>query len=97
MLFLGVLLGGVAVGIFWMGIKGAFPTKKGKIIAILICGLLILSSISCIAFGITDTNSSSSSWDSLSKDEKEWYKRNYGDGQYEKYQQAIDDYAKNHR
>ena len=35
---------------------------------------------------------SSSSWDKLTDKEKQWYHDNYGDGQYEKYEDAIDNY-----
>lgn len=31
-------------------------------------------------------------WKQLSDEEKEWYERNYGDGQYEEINEAIDDY-----
>jgi len=33
-----------------------------------------------------------SKWDKLTKEEKEWYKNNYGNGQYDDYKGAIDDY-----
>lgn len=39
---------------------------------------------------------SKSSWDRLDSDQKEWYKRNYGNGQYDKYKNTIDKYKSNH-
>lgn len=39
-------------------------------------------------------NNSPSKWDSLTKEEKQWYKDNYGDGQYKKYKDAVDSYKK---
>lgn len=39
---------------------------------------------------------SSSEWDSLSDSEKAWYHENYGNGQYDEYRKAIDDYKESH-
>lgn len=62
-----------------------------KIIAIvvLLFGLLI---------GLTGCGSSSSTskWDSLTKEEKQWYKRNYGGGKSQEINKAIKDYKSSH-
>lgn len=41
------------------------------------------------------TPKGTSEWDKLDNSQKEWYKRNYGNGQYEKYQNSIKNYKKN--
>ena len=38
-------------------------------------------------------SSSSSEWDKLSDEEKEWYIDNYGEEQYDSIQDAIEDYS----
>ncbi len=65
-------------------------------------GCLIALIVICIIIGIGVTSCSimstgnSSKWDSLSDSEKAWYYENYGDGQYDEYRKAIDDYNANH-
>ncbi len=67
--------------------------------------VLIVGGIICFmaylgSFMIFDSGSSSSSkgdrWDSLSKEEKQWYERNYGGGKSEQYRKAIDEYKSSH-
>jgi hypothetical protein len=36
------------------------------------------------------SSKSSSKWDSLTKEEKEWYERNYGNGKSEAYDKVIE-------
>jgi len=66
---------------------------------------IVLITVGIIAFGAylaTSMSSGSSSsskgdrWDSLSKEEKQWYERNYGGGKSEQYRKAIDDYKSSH-
>ena len=66
---------------------------------------IVLIIIGIIGFGAylgTSMSSGSSSssksdrWDSLSKEEQQWYERNYGGGKSEQYRKAIDDYKKSH-
>ena len=40
----------------------------------------------------SDSGKSSNKWDDLTEEEKDWYRDNYGNGQYDKYQDAINDY-----
>ena len=110
MTFLGVVLGMVGF-ISLMGVYQDYKTKnknlkangkklepkefftKGYIIATIV-------GIACIiGFFICSCNvpnkSKTNKWDSLTKEEKQWYEDNYGDGQYDKYKKAIDNYKKN--
>lgn len=66
---------------------------------------IVLITVGIIAFGAylgTSMSSGSGSsskgdrWDSLSKEEKQWYERNYGGGKSEQYRKAIDDYKSSH-
>lgn len=66
-------------------------TSKGRIISIIVAIVCSIAFIICIVSGWTD-DSGSSKWDDLSDKEKEWYEENYGDGQYDKYKDAINDY-----
>lgn len=61
--------------------------KRCLVIAIICIVLGIVSSVvsSFIDGGLSD-------WDKLTKEEKEWYKNNYGNGQYDSYKDAINDY-----
>ena len=64
---------------------------KGKIISIVIFVSLILITIP-VASSYFGAESSSSRWDSLSDDEKNWYKNNYGGGKMDDINNAIKDY-----
>lgn len=63
-------------------------TVKFQLILIGIAGLIWLM----ILFS---GGSSSSEWDKLSDEEKEWYEDNYGDGKMEDINEAIEDYKNN--
>lgn len=72
---------------FWLSNSSK---KKARLIII---GILLL----ILAFGgmmscVTGGNDNNSSWDNLSKEEKEWYNDNYGNKQYDNYKDAINDY-----
>lgn len=66
--------------------KDSVPISKGWAWAIFIVVMLI----GLFVFG--GLGNDSSQWNSLSDDKKEWYQDNYGDGQYDDIQNAIDDY-----
>ena len=68
--------------------------KPGEIVGIIIAVVLMLLVASCTLMGTG--SSKSSNWDNLTKDEKQWYNDNYGNGQYDKYQDAIRDYQNKH-
>lgn len=71
--------------------------KKYIIIAIAAVIIMNLYSIVGILSTIPSSGGSSKSkWDSLTKEEKQWYERNYGGGKSEAYDKAIKDYQKNH-
>ncbi len=67
-------------------------TLKWTIILIVIGIAFALGANFCIMNSFR--NNSPSKWDSLTKEEKQWYKDNYGDGQYKKYKDAVDSYKK---
>ncbi len=72
-------------------------SKKGKrIAAVVIVAAIILAflffAFSFISESGSSAGSSSNKWDELTEEEKDWYRDNYGDGQYDKYQNAINDY-----
>lgn len=73
-------------------------TRKQKIVKG-VCGALCV----CIAIAMTllavinpsfDSNSTpkKNDYSNLTKEEKQWYQDNYGDGQYEKYKDAVNNY-----
>ena len=74
-------------------------SNVGKIKGIVIGIIFAILAFICLVVRISDS-SSTSKWDNLSiakennlsDDEKAWYERNYGNGQYDKYQEAIKDY-----
>ena len=66
-------------------------SNVGKIKGIVIGIIFSILAFICLVVRISDS-SSTSKWDNLSDDEKAWYERNYGNGQYDKYQEAIKDY-----
>ena len=45
----------------------------------------------CFVAGCND-DKKESEWGKLSKEEKQWYKDNYGDGQYDDYKKAMENY-----
>ena len=67
------------------------PDKK-KILK-LICVLLLAVTLFVVCFvaGCND-DKKESEWGKLSKEEKQWYKDNYGDGQYDDYKKAMENY-----
>ena len=75
-------------------------TRKQKIVKS-VCGTLCV----CIAIAMTilivinpsfhsssTTKKNKNNYSDLTDEEKQWYQDNYGDGQYEKYQDAINKY-----
>lgn len=58
---------------------------------------VILIIVAIIFLMNIDWSGSQSKWDSLSDEEKEWYKDNYGDGQYDDIKDAIDEYKENNK
>lgn len=56
--------------------------------------IIVVIIIAIIVFASNSGSNNKSKWDSLTKEEKQWYKDNYGDGQYDKYKKAIDNYKK---
>lgn len=67
----------------------AVKAKVKKIIPIFIVSILFIFVIAN-AFG--NIGKDSERWNSLSDEEKEWYRDNFGDGQYDEIQDAISDY-----
>ena len=66
-------------------------SNVGKIKGLVIGIIFAILAFICLVVRISDS-SSTSKWDNLSDDEKAWYERNYGNGQYDKYQEAVKDY-----
>ena len=66
-------------------------SNVGKIKGVVIGIIFAILAFICLVVRISDS-SSTSKWDNLSDDEQAWYERNYGNGQYDKYQEAIKDY-----
>ena len=70
---------------------------------ILIC-VIVISTLSFLGFstagiifisdgsGGSDSSNDSNSFYDLPKEEQEWYHRNYGNGQYDKYKDAVNNY-----
>ena len=83
-----------AIAFFWAYLCHGID-KKGATIALIIAIVALVLAIVFFVIAVSDGSSSGSSWDKLSKEEKEWYVRNYGNGQYDKYQNAINDYKGN--
>ena len=63
-----------------------------RIIPYTILGIIALA----IIIGVINQTPKTSRWDKLDDDQKNWYKRNYGNGQYEKYKKAINNYNSKH-
>lgn len=89
-----ICLAAVAVAWEYTGIgKKKDISKKTKIIArTVIIIAIILAIVFLVVSIVNNSGGSESEWDKLSEEEKDWYRDNYGNGQYEKYQDAIDDY-----
>ncbi|MBE6630662.1 MAG: hypothetical protein E7624_07440 [Ruminococcaceae bacterium] len=94
MIFLASLCLIVSVCCFWYLITTMkFSTKKEKIITLVVGILALVLFIAFLGVEISSgSGGSSNRWDDLTDEEKEWYHNNYGNGQYDKYQDAINDY-----
>ncbi len=68
---------------------------KGYIIVTVVGIACIIGFLVCLP-NVNVSSEKSNRWDSLTKEEKQWYEDNYGDGQYEKYKDAIDSYKESH-
>ncbi len=83
---------------FFKNLKNA--TLKQKIAKVVgglfcICLAITLSILIIINPGCHSSNKNNNNdkgWDDLTEEEKDWYRDNYGNGQYDKYQDAIDKY-----
>ena len=69
--------------------------KKGATIMLLIGVVLLIMGV-VFAANSGGTGGSKSKYQSLTKEEKAWYQRNYGNGKSEQYTKAIEDYKKTH-
>lgn len=78
-----------ACGIYFAISKNEIQTMKGKLISFFVGLAAIIIAVVILA---NSGSGSKSEWDKLSKDEKEWYKDNYGSGQYDSYKDAINNY-----
>ena len=101
MVVLGYIIGIIGLILFF----GAFGEKenleknkntdKSTVVKMFIVGI-ILTVIGIRLLVGANSSGSSSKWDSLTKEEKQWYTDNYGNGKGEQYQKAIEDYKKSH-
>ena len=69
--------------------------KVTKIKYIILAAVLVF--IACggiVACNLLSGDGEKNSWNDLSKDEKDWLVDNYGNGKYDQYQDAINDYKK---
>lgn len=71
------------------------PKFKPWEIAVIIIAVVITIMIASCSL-MNAGSKKSSNWDNLTKEEKQWYNDNYGNGQYDKYQDAIRDYQNKH-
>ena len=78
-----------AGGIYFTFAKNEIQTAKGKLISFSVGLVACIIAVVILACSGSDGDSD---WDKLSKDEKEWYKDNYGSGQYDSYKDAINNY-----
>ena len=61
-------------------------------------GIIILLIFSFSLMGIDGCSTQSNNeYDNLTDEEKQWYQDNYGNGQYDKYKDAIDEYKDNYK
>lgn len=68
-------------------------SAKAKKITLAIAILALVLFIVFLAVDVSSgSGGSSNRWDDLTDEEKDWYRDNYGNGQYDKYQDAINDY-----
>ena len=67
-------------------------TDKQKSKAIMILIILVVLTLTMGKNYMLGSSSSTSRWDSLSDEEKEWYQDNYGNGQYDDIMDAINNY-----
>lgn len=88
----------VAASCFYALIAGCRDktlSAKHKKVLLTVAVLAVVLFIIFLALTVSNSNGgSSNSWDDLTDEEKEWYHDNYGNGQYDKYQDAINDYKK---
>ena len=100
MLTLGIIFVVIAVGawIFYKDKEGNIKlSEKGKKIALIVLVVAIILAVLFIVLEFADdwgSRKSSNEWEDLTEEEKDWYRDNYGDGQYEEYKDAIDKYKK---
>ena len=91
MYFASLLASAILVGLAaWIWYFKDHPEHKKIFYIVWIVGTIVLSII--VYAVVLDGSGQSSSWDNLSEEEKDWYRDNFGDGQYDKYQDAIDKY-----
>lgn len=65
-------------------------------ITLLLIGIALIIAAVVILISSGSSSSGKNKWQSLTKEEKAWYERNYGNGKSEKYTKAIEDYKKTH-
>lgn len=64
--------------------------KKQTIIIAIVIAIIVIA----IGFATSGSSSKKSKWDSLTKEQKSWYKQTYGGGKSEAIDKAISDYKK---
>lgn len=89
-----IIAAGVAI---YSLVKNPPNETKWKVVLVVVAIVGCIGFLGSLIWSWSDTSDTTSSWDKLSDEEKDWYHRNYGNGQYEKYQSAIDDYKKTHK
>ena len=94
MYLLGGLIGVIGATFLYDAYKNGNDKSKSIILGIIfiIIGLVIFigSSVS------NNSSSTSSKWNNLTNNEKQWYINNYGNGKSEQYRNAINNYKKSH-
>lgn len=94
MYLLGGLIGLIGATFLYDAYKNG--SNKGKSI---IWGIILLVIGLVIFIGLSASNNSSSTsskWNNLTNEEKQWYTNNYGNGKSEQYRNAINNYKKSH-
>ena len=84
-----LLIAIAVIGLIVALIKKFQPSKETYIKIVIALVIVAIFAIP-IVWGILDDDGDK--WNSLSDEEKEWYIDNYGDGQYDEIQNAIEDY-----